>query len=131
MVLQQKTNKLADRSSALSFSGIKCKEVVFKMFVNAQNIRYHNTAKVIFQKTPIIICAAVSVQQCGFWQPPCNPMLPVGHHLGQGCCKIHSAKDTVDKHRMYEEALKAEFVMQKSLLPTPELHSLLSGSSIG
>lgn len=58
-------------------------------------------------------------------------MRPVGHHLGQGCCKILSAKDTVDKHRMYEEALKAEFVMQKSLLPTPELPNLLSGTSIG
>lgn len=99
LVPQQKISKLADRSSALSLSGIKCMEVVSKMLVNAQNAESHNSAKVIFTKHLPSSVQLFQFQQCSICQPLGNPVLPVGHNLVWGCCKLCSAKDIGDKNR--------------------------------
>jgi len=80
LVPQQKISNLADRSSALSLSGIKCMEVFFKMFlkmlVNAQNTESGNSAKVIFRKHLPSSVQLFQFQQRSICQPLCNPMLP-------------------------------------------------------
>lgn len=96
LVPQQKISKLAEGSSALSLSGIECMEVVFKMFVNAQNAESRNSAKVIFTKHLPSPVPPFQFQQCGIGicAAPCFQW---GHNLVQGCCKLCSAKRDKDK----------------------------------
>lgn len=99
LVPQQKMLKLADRSSVLSLSGIKCMGVVFKMVVNAQNAEPPNSAKVTFRKHLSSSMQPFQFQQCGICQPLGNPVLPVGHHLLRSPCQLCSARDTGDKNK--------------------------------
>lgn len=131
MVPQQKRRNLADRSSALSQSGIKGVQAVFKMYVDVRNTESRISAKVISTKHLPSPVQLFQLQQCSICQPLCNPMLPVGHNLVQGCCKLHSAKDIDDKNRRKQpwsnfscppQSCPTSLAVPVSVMDFPDLH---------